>query len=94
MLALWVSECVCVHRMLDEGLLTLPFSTSFSSTFQLKDKFWKQNNEGNKMTQFWKQNVLQSILCSNISKNLWSHKYHLASDPLLLFFMPLDKVKD
>lgn len=45
MLALWVS--VCVYRMLDEGLLTLAFSAAFSSTFQIKDKFWNQYNEGN-----------------------------------------------
>lgn len=61
--------CVYVHRMWDESLWTLPFSTSFSSTFQIKDKFWKQSNEGNKMTQFWKLNALLNILFSNINKS-------------------------
>lgn len=55
--------------MWDESLWTLPFSTSFSSTFRIKDKFWKQNNEGNKMTQFWKLNVLLNILFSNVNKS-------------------------
>lgn len=54
---------VCVYRMLDEGLLTLAFSASFNSTFQIKDKFLNQYNEGNntvmKMECITKYVVLQ-----------------------------------
>lgn len=49
--------------MLDEGLLTLAFSASFNSTFQIKDKFLNQYNEGNntvmKMECITKYVVLQ-----------------------------------